>query len=222
MMKRKVFLIGGFNKTKYLANSLIHKGYSVTAINDDQEKCHLLAENEKLIVFHGDGSKPYVLEDADAYDADIAIALTDRDDDNLVICELCKAKFRVKKTVAVITDPQKIDFYYRMGIDSVVCSVVTIASVIEQQAFLDEMATVVPIGPGQMSITQVPISGASHSVGKEVSKLNLPDQVIVGCLMRGDKSMIPRSDTQILAGDILILISADGHEAAAVRELTKQ
>lgn len=96
-MKTRIFLIGGFNKTRSLAKSLIKKGYRVTAINNDKEKCNALAEIEHLTVFVGDGTKPFVLEDADAYNADIAIALTDHDADNLVICELCKKKFHVKK-----------------------------------------------------------------------------------------------------------------------------
>ena len=219
-MKSRVFLIGGFNKTKYLANSLIHKGHAVTAINDDADKCLALAENSKLTVFQGDGSKPFVLEDADAYDADIAIALTDRDDDNLVICQLCKKKFRIKKTAAIISDPRKIEFFYRMGIDSVVCSVATIASVIEQQAFLDEMAAFVPIGEGRVKIAQIPIAISAPVVNKSLSEINLPKKVIIGCIMRGDLSIIPRGDTKILAGDVLVLISANEHETAAVRVLT--
>lgn len=219
-MKRRIFLIGGFNKTKFLANSLIKKGYSVTAINSGKQKCQDLAGIEKLTVFNGDGSKPFVLEDANAYNADIAIALTDRDDDNLVICELCKKKFHIRRTVALISDPQKTEFFYRMGIDSVVCAVSTIASTIEQQAFLDEMATLVPIGEGRIKIAQVPISGTAPAVNKKLWEIKLPKQVIVGCVLRGDKSMIPRGDTRIHSGDVLVLVSSNEHEMAAIQELT--
>ena len=219
-MKKRVFLIGGFNKTKSLAISLIKKGYRVTAINSDRADCETLAQIEKLNVFNGDGSKPFILEEANAYNADIAIALTDYDDYNLVICELCKKKFHVKKTVAVISDPKKTEFFYRMGIDSVVCAVAAVTSIIEQQAFLEEMATLVPIGNGQIRIAQVPISHTAPSVNKKLWELSLPKDVIIGCIMRGDKNMVPRGDTRIIAGDMLVLISTDEHEKAAVRELT--
>ena len=66
-----------------------------------------LASIEDLEVIFGDGTKPFVLEEADGENMDIAIALTNKDDDNLVICELCKKKFHVKKTVALVRDPQK-------------------------------------------------------------------------------------------------------------------
>ena len=219
-MKKRVLLIGGFNRTKSLAGSLIKKGYHVTAINNDIDDCRSLAEVDKLTVFNGDGSKPFILEDANAYNADVAIALTEQDDDNLVICELCKKKYNVKKTVAIISDPQKTEFFYRMGIDSVVCAITAIAGIIEQQAFLDEMATLVPVGNGRIKIAQVPISQTAPAVGKKLWELSLPKDVIIGCMLRGDKSMVPRGDTRIHSGDVLVLISTDEHETAAVRELT--
>ena len=219
-MKKRVLLIGGFNRTKSLASSLIKKGYRVTAINNNIDDCRSLAEIEKLQVYNGDGSKPYILEDANAYSADVAIALTDQDDDNLVICELCKKKYNVKKTVAIISDPQKTEFFYRMGIDSVVCAITAIAGIIEQQAFLEEMATLVPVGNGRIKIAQVPISLSAPAVGKKLWELSLPKDVIIGCMLRGDKSMVPRGDTRIHSGDVLVLISTDEHETAAVRELT--
>ena len=217
--KKHIVLIGGFSKARSLATSLIKKGYRVTAINNDYEHCRVLAGIDKLKVFHGDGSQPFILEDANAYNADIAIALTDRDDDNLVICELCKKQFHITKTVALISDPKKTEFFYRMGIDSVVCAISAITSIIEQQAFLDEIATLGSASKGRIRITQVPISEESNSRNKKLSELSLPKEVIIGCVLRGYKSIIPSGDTRILNGDVLVLISFDESEPAAVKEL---
>lgn len=219
-MKTRIFLIGGFQKTKFLAKSLLKKGYHVTAINKDTEKCVAMAEIENLTVFNGDGTKTFVLEDADAYNADIAIALTEYDADNLVICELCKKKFHIKKTVALISDPKKTEFFYRMGIDSVVCAITAVANIIEQQTFLDEMATLVPIGEGRVSIAQIPIAATAPAVGKKLWEINLPKGVIVGCVLRGEQSIVPQGDTRILTGDVLVLISSNKQQMAAIKELT--
>jgi trk system potassium uptake protein TrkA len=219
-MKTRIFLIGGFSKTKSLAKSLIKKGYRVTAINKDPNNCNALAEIEKLSVYIGDGTKPFVLEDANIYNADIAIALTDYDADNLVICELCKKKFHVKKTVALITDPKKTEFFYRMGIDSVVCAITAISNIIEQKTFIDEIATLVPIGEGRISIAQVPIAATAPVVDKKLWEISLPKEVIVGCVLRGEHSIVPRGDTRILAGDMLLIISSNQQEMAAIKELT--
>lgn len=219
-MKNKVLLIGGRSKAKALGVSLLKKGYQVTAINDEYKDCLKLAEIDKLTVINGDGTKPFVLEDAGASNADIAIALTSNDEDNLVICELCKKRFRVKKTVSLVTDPKKTEFFYKMGIDSVVCAISVITGIIEQQAFVDKITTLVPIGEGRVQIAEVPISRDAPAVGKKLWEINLPKEVIIGCILRGDITMVPRGDTRIAFGDMLVIISGEGQEMAAIKELT--
>jgi len=219
-MKKKVLLVGGRSKSKSLALSLIKRGYQVTAINDIYDDCLNLPEIKKLSVIYGDGSKPFVLEDADAAAYDIVIALTSKDEDNLVVCELCKKRFHIKKTVALVSDPKKTDFFYKMGIDSVVCAISAVTSIIEQQAFVDEMANIVPIGEGRIQIAEVPITGSAPVVGKKIWEIDLPKEVIIGCILRSNTAMIPRGDTRILAGNVLVLISSSGQEIAAVKGLT--
>ena len=219
-MKKRALIIGGFHKARSLSVSLIKKDYHVTVINSDYQSCLVLAEIEALSVIHGDGTKPFVLYDANAQDADIAIALTQRDDDNLVICELCKKKFNVKKTVSLVSDPKKTEIFYQMGIDSVVCAVNAITNIIEQQAFLDGIASLIPIGEGRISIAEVPVPATAPVVGKKIWEIDLPKEVIIGCILRGEGSMIPRGDTCILAGDMLVLISSDRQELTAIKELT--
>jgi trk system potassium uptake protein TrkA len=107
-----------------------------------------------------------------------------------------------------------------MGIDSVVCAITSVTSIIEQQALLDEMGTLVPIGDGRVKIVQVPIPQGAPSAGRRLMDLSLPKHVVVGCILRGDDAMIPRGDSAILAGDVLVIISADQHESEAVRALT--
>lgn len=218
-MKKKVLLIGGRSKARSLALSLIKQSYHVTVINITYEDCLKLAEIEKLTVINGDGTKPYILEEANAGYCDIAIALTSKDEDNLVICELCKKRFHIKKTVALVSDPKKTDFFYQMGIDSVVCAIAAVTSIIEQQTFVDKMENIIPIGEGRIQIAEVPVLGNAPVVGKKLWEINFPKEVIIGCVLRGDTTMIPRGDTKILAGDMLVLISGNGQELAAIKEL---
>ena len=218
-MKGNVLLVGGKSKAKSLAQSLLKKGYRVTIINRDLSDCEKLAENEKLTVIHGDGTKPYVLEDAGAGNMELVIALTPRDEDNLVICELCKMKFRVSKTLSLLSDPQKADFFYKMGMDSVVCAISAVTSIIEQQAFMEEMAKAIPIGEGRVQLLEVPITETDPAAQKQVWEIALPKEVIIGCILRRDQTLIPRGDTRILAGDILVLISGNEQEKIAILEL---
>lgn len=218
-MKRSVLLVGGRSKAKSLAQSLIQKGYQVTIVNSSYADCKRLAENEKLAVIHGDGTKPYVLEDAGAGHTDIAIALTPKDEDNLVICELCKKRFRIPKTLSLLSDPQKTDFFYQMGVDRVICAISAVTSIIEQQAFMEEIAKVIPLGEGRVRIIEVPITENDPASQKQIWEINLPKEVIIGCILRQNQTLIPRGDTRILAGDVLVLISGNEQEEGALLEL---
>ena len=218
-MKRNVLLVGGRRKAKSLAQSLLQKGYQVTIVNSCFADCEKLAENEKLTVIHGDGTKPYVLEDAGAGHMDIAIALTSKDEDNLVICELCKKKFLIPRTLSLLSDPQKTDFFYKMGVDRVICAISAVTGIIEQQAFMEEMAKVIPLGEGRVRIMEIPITENDPAVQKQIWEINLPKEVIIGCILRQNQTLIPRGDTRILAGDVLVLISGNEQEEIALLEL---
>ena len=221
--KKLILLAGGFHKVKSLALSLIRKGYRIIVINKNYADCHSLAQIQALEVIYGDASKPFVLEEAGADRVDIAIALTQNDEDNLVICELCKKKFLVEKTVALVSDPKKTEFFYKMGIDSVVCAINVVAGIIEQQAFMDEMATRIPLGSGKVGITEVYISQAAPAAKKKIWELDLPRDTIIGCILRGGgKHDSPRGQQDIsrgYPGDDFAYGSGKGSDPQAHRKI---
>ena len=218
-MKKRILIIGGYHKAESLAKSFLHWGYAVTVTNKNPEHCHTLAQIAELTVLIGDGSKPFVLEDAGAEKADIAIALTPFDEDNLVICQLCKKRFHVRKTVSLVADPEKISFFYSMGIDSVVCALSTITQIVEQQTFLDELTTLLPLGNG-LRISKLRLNANSPVIGKTLSEIHLSHEVIIAAILRQDQHLVPHGDTVLCAQDILILIAAAQKEAEAVKVLT--
>lgn len=217
--KKRILIIGGYHKAKSLAHSLIHKGYFVTAINKDYGDCEKLAQVSKLNVVYGDGSKTFVLDEADASRCKVAIVLTESDEANLVICQLCKKMYHIPKTVALLNDPGKTEFFYKMGIDRVVCAINMITNIMEEEAVMDEMTNMIPINEGRIQIVEIIITKNANAIGKKLWELNLPKEVIVGCVLRGDQSLIPRGDTRIMEGDILVIISSDKESIKEIREL---
>lgn len=219
-MKKSALVIGGFHKARSLAGVLLKMGYRVTIVNENYSHCLELAQLNCVTVIHGDGTRPDILQEAGAPDVNLAIALTPKDADNLVAAQLCKRKFHAKRAMALLGDPKKTAFFYKMGIDSVVCAVNSIANLIEQQEFLHGIATLIPIGEGRLNMAEVPIAHTAPIEGKKIWEIDLPREVIIGCILRGEQSIVPRGDTRILAGDVLILISADKQEISAIHKLT--
>lgn len=217
---KNVLLIGGRSKAISLATSLLEQGYRVTAINKDYDDCMRLADIKGLNVIHGDGTRPYVLDEAGASECDIAIALTGKDADNLVACQICKKQYGIKKTVSLVIDPKKTEFFSQMGVDRVVCAVAAVTGIIQQQAFIDEMTNIVPVGQGRVQIIEVQITGESPVEGKKLWEITLPKESIVGCILRGDTTLIPRGDTRILSGDTLVVLAGNGQGMDTVKALT--
>lgn len=223
MRKQKrtnVLLIGGRSKARSMAISLLEQGYQVTAINSNYEDCMKLAEINGLNVIHGNGTKPHILDEAGAAACDIAITLTSKDTDNLVACQLCKKQFSVRKTVSLVADPKKTDFFTQMGVDSVVCAIYAVTGIIQQQALIDDISTIIPAGKGRVQIVEVQIPGESPAAGKKLWEITLPKEAIVGCVLRSDATLIPRGDTRILAGDTLVVITGNGQELNTIHALT--
>ena len=222
MRKRNtsVLLIGVRSKAVSLAAALLEQGYRVTAVNKDHGTCLRLSELDELTVLCGDGTTPGILAAAGAAGCDIAIALTGRDADNLVACQLCKKLFGVPKTVSLVADPKKTDFFYQEGVDSVVCAISAVTGIIQQQALIDELTSVFPVGKGQVQIMEVRISGEAPAAGKRLCELALPREALACCVLRADAALIPRGDTQLLAGDTLVVIVAGGRERELFHVLT--
>ncbi|MGM9940615.1 MAG: potassium channel family protein [Bulleidia sp.] len=218
--QKKILIAGGFHEAQSLARSLLEKGYEVTVINRNQADCEKLAEIERLNVIYGDAGKKFILEDADAGSCRVAIALSGSDETNLIICEMCREFFHVEKTVCLLSDPSKTEFFYQMGVDRVVCALNMIAGIMEENALKDEMMNMIPIEEGRIHIAEAPVLHGSSLIGRKLWELNLPKGIIIGCILRGDQNLIPRGDTGVREGDILLMITSDRQKLEQVRELT--
>ena len=220
MFKSSIMLVGGFNKTKAISRVLKGRGYDLTIVNKTKADCIKLAEDTGVKVIYGDGSRPFVLEDANAQDMNMVIALTDTIADNLVICELAKKKFGVERVVSLLQDISKIDFFKRMGVDSVVCETEILSQLIEQNVVGEAYTNSIPIDNINVSILEIRIPVEGPAAGKFIDELNLDSDAVICCVIRGNESFIPRADTQIYSGDKLILSCYEKDRRAITKELT--
>ncbi len=205
-MKTNILLAGGYHKALSVGESLLQKGCQVTIVNADKRDCERLAETEGFKIIWGDASKEFILKEAQAAKMDIVIAMAPRDEDNFVICQICKKIYRVPKVVALLNDPKKTAFFYQMGIDRVVCAIGAITNIIEEQALMEKMTTMLPLTNGKINVLEIPILEQAGFEYTKLKDMNLPKDAIIGCIVRGEHSIIPGGDTMIMTGDIVILI----------------
>jgi trk system potassium uptake protein len=130
----KIFIVGDDLRTQILAKSLAGSHHRLTLISKDKEFGTLIANQTDHPVFVGDASQPEILEAAGADQCDLLIAMSCKDADNLVICELAKRRFGIPRTVATVENPANCAVFERLGVDSVVCTAVACTRLVEHLA----------------------------------------------------------------------------------------
>lgn len=206
----KVMLVGGHNKANFLTKNLVEKWHAVTVVNTDLEWCKLLSNIYDVVCVHGDGTKPYVLQDAGAANMDTVIALSNLDSTNLIVCQLAKKQFGVKRTLAVVNDPKNARLFRELGVNKCISATQMITDVIEQEALVEDIESFLPFEDGKVAVYQMEVCPASPVVGKSLMEIDMASGSIVGCVIRGEQTIIPNGHTRLLAGDKLILLSSKG------------
>ncbi len=174
-----IVMVGGRRRVDFLAKSLLSKGHRITIIHNDEDFCKFLSRTHDATVVCGDGSKPYILEDANIEGADILIALTPKDADNLVICELAKKVFGVKRAFATVSNPRSVEVFKKLGINTVISATHMVAEIIEQMAAINEIANYIPLEQGRIVMLELS-SGKTHLfVIKTVAELAFQNRLLL-------------------------------------------
>lgn len=115
-----VVIVGCSAKGYHLAKLLLVAQHEVVVLEKSLSRCHLMWDELGSVVMQGDGTDLVDLRRAGITRADTLVAVTDRDETNLVICQMAKHAFSVQRTVATIGDPRNQTIFRVLGVDSVV------------------------------------------------------------------------------------------------------
>lgn len=214
-----MILVGGGNVGLYLAKRLIANEHEVLILERDPRQAHRLssligAEN----VMVGDGCEMLTQKDAGFERADVVVAVTGEDEDNLVVCQMAKVVWKVKRVLARVNDPTHEDIFAQIGIDETVSATAIIHSLIEQQISPDVMLPVGALARGNLEVVEVELGPRSPVIHRRVRDLDLPPHTNIVYLLRGDQGLPVHGDTELLPEDMLVaLVSRE--DAPQLREL---
>src|SRR2546425_4166294 len=195
-------VVGGGKVGYYLAKELVDESHEVLVIEKDGAKCERIAEELGDIVLRGDGCEAATMEVAGFGRADMVIAVTGDDEDNLISCQVAKVKFSVPRTIARINNPKNEEIFRRLGIDITVSATAAILSQIEQELPEHPLMRLLTFKGGGLEIVEVKVPPASAVVGRRIRDVLLPQQSIIVLLVGQDGTpRVPTSDTTIQAED---------------------
>ena len=197
-----IIIVGGGEIGYYLAKALMDEGHEVLVLEKTAEGAEFICNQLGSVCIQGDGCEVATLADAGTSRADMLIAVTGDDDDNLVACQVAKHKFNVPRTIARIKNPKNEAIFKKLGIDVTVSSTNVILEHIEEEVPTHPLTHLLTIRDKGLEIVEIKVPSESPTVGKQVKELLLPPGSTLSLLIRNrEKPRVPRADTVLKAGD---------------------
>lgn len=203
-----IIIAGGGKIGYYLSKTLMPNNHKVTVIERQKELCEKIANELNISVVNGDGTSIDDLSNVEADKADIFIAVTGRDEDNLISCQLAKKSFGVKRTIARVNNPKNIKVFERLGVDIAVSSTSIIADFIEQEVDYSGLKTLMKLKNGKIVLSEIMITDTSPVCDKSLKEIDIPADCVIVSVIRDEEVIIPNGYTILHDGDLVIAVSS--------------
>ena len=207
-----IIVVGGGKVGYYLTKTLLSEGYEVLLIERNADKAELFQEHFGAVVIGGNGAEAATLKAAGAARADVVIAVTGEDEDNLVICQMAKQKFHVRRTIARVNNPKNEQLFRMLGIDVTVSQTNHIMHIIEQSIPGNSFVHLLSLQHPDVTIVDAKIDDASPVAHRAIGEIELPDDCTIAAVVRGTRILMPTAATDLLPGDDVIAISHKGKD----------
>jgi trk system potassium uptake protein TrkA len=205
-----IIVVGGGNVGYYLVKDLKAAGHGVILMEKDRQRAARLYEDLGDLVRQGDGCESRTMQELGIGQCDLVVAATGEDEDNLIVCQMARECFGVKRTIARVNSPANEALFTELGITTTVSSTRIIFNLIEQEIETDHIVPLAALARGNLEVVSVELSDHSKMVGRSVGEITLPADAHIVAILRGDKGMLPSPKAILEAGDVVLtLVKAD-------------
>lgn len=218
-----VVINGGGKVGSFLALTMHQKKHDVAVIEKRPDVIKMLADElpQNVLLIQGDGCDPRAQEDAGVGHSDVFAAVTRNDDDNLVSCQLARINFKVKRAVARVSSPKNEPVFNALGIRAI-SSTSIISHLIEEEMTVTDILRLHTLEKGHLTLVELVVPPGDRDIFyKTVSELTLPEKSVLVTIMRDDRVIIPRGNTDIEPGDRIIALTDIEHEEELSRVFSK-
>ena len=206
----KVVITGAGKVGRHLATDLAARGHDVTVIEQEKSAATRAAMEvpETVNVLLGDACEPYVLEEAKVGEADVLVAATGDDEDNLVTSLLAKQEFAVPRVLARVNhSSNEWMFNEQWGIDAAVSPPHILTALVEEAVTVGDVVRLLKLERGKVALVELTLQEGSKVVGRALYELRLPRDSAIVAIIRDEHVVIPQPETVLGEGDELIAIA---------------
>jgi trk system potassium uptake protein TrkA len=212
-----IIIVGGGKVGTYLARGLLTQNHEVVVIEKQPRKAQLMAnllENDVTMI--GDGCDPLVLDAAGIKRADVVVADTGDDEDNLVVCLIAK-KHSKARCIARVNNPKNKLIFESIDREqpiTLISSTEIILDTINEHVNARDYSILTKLRDGDLELVKLLVSAGAPSDGKRIVDIGLPgSSIVVAVDRKGDDLLIPSGDTQIRAGDqVIVMVRKDSRD----------
>lgn len=202
-----IVVVGAGKVGYYLAKTLLHEEHEVLIIEKDPAKVEFYGERLGSVVVKGDGAEASVLAAAGAGRADVVVAVTGDDEDNLVICQVAKNKFNVDRTIARVNNPKNEHLFRLLGVDVTVSQTNFILNLIGQAIPERSFIHLMNLRHAGLAIVEASITERSPVANLTLDQINLPVSCAIAAVARGNDVIVPNGQTMLEPGDEIIAVT---------------
>jgi trk system potassium uptake protein TrkA len=196
-----ILIIGGGKVGYYLAKTMIQGRHKVGIIEKDSNRCNYIVNDIQAVIINGDGTDIEVLEDAGTEEADYVVAVTGKDQENLVVCQLAKKYFKVPQTIARVNNPKNQEIFKKLGVDATISSTGAAAQLIENELPIYDIKTLSLFQNSDVEIIETELKTGCPVVNLPIRKLDLPEECVLIAVIRNNKVFFPKGDTVLQCKD---------------------
>lgn len=210
-----IIVIGGGRLGYYLLKALLDEEHEVLVLEKNANICRTIIDELGSVCVRGDGCETATLAEVGTGRADMLVAVTGDDEDNLVACQVAKHKFNVPTTIARIRNPNNETIFKKLGVDVTVSATNIIIEAIEQEVPTHPLTHLLTLRDKGMEIVNIKIADESTAVGKTVKELSLPEGTRLALIIPMEHNpRVPTAHTVLEAGDRVIALTTPESEEA--------
>ncbi len=213
MPERMYVIVVGAGKVGWnLGRELLDKGHEVTLIECNRDRFLTVEQELEHNVMYGDASELWVLERAGIPRADMVIAVTGDDEDNMLICQVAKEKYLVERIIARVNNPRNRQHFELLGVRPYVSATDLILRLLEHEVPEYGLVHLLDLPEERLEIIEMQIWPDSKAAGLRVADLTMPEGSLLISVLRDGRGFVPGPDTVLESGDEILAVLDPGLE----------
>ena len=213
-----VLIIGGGKVGLNTARQLMQLGHEIALVEQRKTRYDIIADllGEDALVF-GDGAEIWVLEKAGIGRADMVVAVTGDDEDNIIISQVAKLKFGVPKVVARVNNPFNQPTFDLLGVENTVCATTAMLNLIMHELPTHKFVHLLSLKREKVEVVELEVGENSPFAHTYVQDIDLPGGVLLAAIVRAGHALVARGSTEILPGDYVLCLLPPGKEKDLIK-----